>query len=159
MKKQLLKERFQQLAGIKPLYEYPVETHWGWRSTEEEARGQRSTFHHSRKGEYVSETKPNSLQAYEGDDKSLNPDEFSHIGFWPKNALSFGEGDSGGDKAHQWAERMNKRAQDLYAKFEEGGELDNEYAIPEEFGLETDEEGNIIKYVFSTRVLRHNRTI
>ena len=158
--KQLLIERFQQLAGIKPLYEYQVESHYAWRSTEEEAESQKNTLHHERLGEYVSATKPDSLQAYEGNDKSLNPDEFSHIGEWPKNAKKFGEGEAALDKGKQWVERANKRTQDLYTKFEEGGELaDNEYASPEEYNLETDKEGNIVKYVFSIRTLRHNRTM
>jgi hypothetical protein len=82
MKKSILSEQFirmQELAGIKPLYEYPAESYYGWRSTEEEARNQKNTIHYSRDGEYVSNCEWCShLQAYKGDDKPLNPDEYSH---------------------------------------------------------------------------------
>ena len=167
MKKSILSEQFirmQELAGIKPLYEYPVESYYGWRSTEEEARNQKNTIHYSRDGEYVSNCEWCShLQAYKGDDKPLNPDEYSHLGEWPKNAKSFGEGDDGEKFARWWVEMENKSAQEKYAQFEEGGKFfskDGTFTLdPKMMGLETDKEGNIIKYVFSTRAITHNRTM
>ncbi len=161
MKKQILSEQFsrmQKLAGIKPLYEYQVKSYYAWRATDEESRSQRSTLHHPHKGEYVSLTKPTSLKSYEGDDRSYDPEEYSHLGKWPKNAYDFGEGDNGEASARKWVEYMNKKAQDLYAQVEEGGERENDELFKQLY-FEQDEEGNIIKYVFSVKTLYHNRTM
>jgi hypothetical protein len=158
MAKQLLKERFQQLAGIKPLYEYKVGNHFAWRATEEEVGSQRSTIHHPHMGEYVSATDPYSLKAYEGDDRSIDPDDYSHIGKWPQNAKSFGEGDNGEERAHKWVEDMNKKAQELYAQVEEGGKHENDDYF-KKLHFEQDEEGNIVKYKFITKSLYFHQTI
>jgi hypothetical protein len=65
--------------------------------------------------------------------------------------------------ARWWVERENKSAQEKYAQFEEGGKFfskDGTFTLdPKMMGLETDKEGNIIKYVFSTRAIKYNASM
>jgi hypothetical protein len=159
MKKSILSEQFirmQELAGIKPLYEYPAESYYGWRSNDlKDWEFWENTVHYSKDGEYVSSKNPMSLQAYKGSDKP-----FTNYGdTMPQNVKSveYNTGDYGREDTIQWAKGMNEYAQGKYAKFEEGGEFFS--MDPKKFDIETDEEGNIIKYVFSTRAIKYNASM
>ena len=170
MKKQLLKERFQQLAGLKPLYEnYAVYTYYAKREKTTMQDSSDIGMYYSEypdrdSAEYVSETATEHLKAYEGDDKPYvssylsAPGSHKNIYNRPTNAKSFGEGDDGKRSAESWVKIENEFAQKKYAKFEEGGEYDRENYSPEKFGLEVDENGNIVKYSFIVSSITSNRT-